>query len=186
VKFLQKIQAQLLNFEKKEFYKHIGIYFGTVLLLVFGIVYYYLSTVSSLKQALKKVNKNREEVRLLLKQHKATQKHKSTINELLSQEKNFKIKNFFDSIVKQHQLTTKQKKEAEVSEEVLYKQYTEIKLTAQFRQMSTQELCDFLNSIEQKTRVYTKELTITKTKGASLDVSLTIATLRPQSELKTR
>ena len=45
-----------------------------------------------LKQAFKKVNKNRDEVRLLLKQHKAVQKQKGEVNELLSQEKNFKIK----------------------------------------------------------------------------------------------
>ena len=172
--------------KKKEFYKNVGTYFGVMLALTFGLIYYYYAKTSELKATLKKVNRSRQDVQVILQKYKAVKKQSEEVNAMLAEEKNFKIKNFFDSIVQQHQLKNKQKKEAEVSEELLYKRYTEIKLAAQFRQISTQQLCEFLNSIEQKARVYTKELIVTKTKGASLDVSLTIATLKPQSEAKRR
>lgn len=184
--FLQKIQAKLVSFERNEFYKNVGAYFGIVFLLMLGITYYYFSKTSELQSSLKKINRNRERVRLILQEHKAVQKQRTEVNTMLNEEKNFKIKNFFDGIVQQHQLKLQQTKETEISEEVLQKKYTEVKLTAQFKQISTQQLCELLNSVEQKARVYTKELTITKTRGASLDVLLTIATLRPQSETNAR
>lgn len=52
--------------------------------------------------------------------------------------------------MQQHQLKGQQKQDAQVSEEVLYKRYTEIKLTAQFKQINTQELSELLRSIEEK------------------------------------
>lgn len=183
---LQKLQEALLGFEKKEFYKYIGIYFGVIGVLTLGLVYFYYTHVISLQSKLKRVNRSRQEVALLLEKYKYAQKQKAEVDALLNEEKSFKIKDFFDKVVQQHRLTGKQKKEAEPSDEVLHKKYTEYKLTAQFRQISTKQLCELLNSIEQKARVYTKELTITKTRGASLDVSLTIATLKPHSEMKPR
>lgn len=182
--FLQQLQARLMNFEKKEFYKYTSIYFGVMLTLIFGIIYYYFSTVHTLKMQLKKINRNREDVRVLLQKHKFIEKQKEKINEILSEEKNFKIKNFFDGLLEQHGLKGLLRRESEVSEEVLYKKYTEIKLVAHLNQINTEQMCQLLDSIEQKARVYIKELIITKTRGASLDVSLTIATLKPQSELK--
>jgi len=182
MEFLEKIQTTLLRFEKREFYRNIGIYFGIVLALIFGLMYYYFSNVLYLKKELKKTKIKREEVQLILRKLKNVTKQSQEVNAVLLEDKDFKIKKFFDDIIEQQNIKSKQKREAEVSEEVLYKRYTEIKLTAQFRQMNTKLLCDLLNAIEQKARVYTKELSITKAKGASLDVSLTIATLKPQNE----
>lgn len=182
MEFLEKLQQQILRFEKKEFYRNIGIYFGVVLTLIFGLLYYYLTSVLYLKKELKKTKAKREQVQLILQKLKNVKKQSQEVNAVLLEDKNFKIKNFFDGIVEQQNIKNKQKREAEVSEEILYKRYTEVKLTAQFRQLNTKLLCDLLNAIEQKARVYTKELSITKAKGASLEVSLTIATLKPQNE----
>lgn len=186
MELLQKLQETLLSFERKEFYKHVGFYFGIMLALVLALIYYYYARVSDLQKNLKKLNRTRQEVQVLLQKYRNVQKQKAEVNAMLAEEKNFKIKSFFDNLVHQHHLNSKLKKETEPSDEILHKKYTEYKLLAQFRQISTQQLCELLNSIEQKARVYTKELIITKTKGASLDVSLTIATLKPQSETKAR
>jgi hypothetical protein len=183
---LNQLQQIFLTQDIKEFYKRIGLYAGVIVFLIVGTLYYYYTRTSDLHAALKKVNKDRQEVQHLLKKYKRVLEQKEAVNTMLEEEKNFKIQSFFDSVVQQHQLKGQQKQDAQVSEEVLYKRYTEIKLTAQFKQINTQELSELLRSIEEKKRVYIKDLAITKTKGAALDISLTIATLKSQSETKAR
>lgn len=183
---LNQLQQNLLTHDRKEFYRKIGLYGGAIVFLIMAILYYYYTRTSDLYLALRKVNKDRQEVQYLLKKYKTVLEQKEAVNTMLEEEKNFKIQSFFDSVVQQHQLKGQQKQDAQVSEEILYKRYTEIKLTAQFKQINTQELCQLLRSIEEKKRVYIKDLAITKTKGAALDISLTIATLKSQSETKAR
>lgn len=184
--FLNQLQQTFLTHDRKEFYKKVGFYGGVIVFLMIATLYYYYTRTSDLYLALRKVNKDRQEVQYLLKKYKTVLEQKEAVNTMLEEEKNFKIQSFFDSVVQQHQLKGQQKQDAQVSEEILYKRYTEIKLTAQFKQINTQELCELLRSIEEKKRVYIKDLAITKTKGAALDISLTIATLKSQSETKAR
>lgn len=186
MELLKQLQNKIINFERKEFYQYTGIIFGTLSLITAGLIYYYFSKTTELQATLKKLNKNRQEVQQLLQEYKFVEKQKEAVNEMLDEERNFKLKSFFDTLTMQFNIRNQQQKEAEVTEELLHKQYTEIRLVAQFRQITMQQLCDLLNGIEQKQRVYTKELVITKTKGAALDVILTIATIKPQTELRTR
>jgi len=182
MKFLNSLQNIIVKFDRKEFYRYAGVYFGVVFLIAAGLVYLYVSRLSSLRSDLKKLNIRRSEVQLLLKKLKDVKQQSAEVNEVLAEEKSFKIQSFFDGIVTQQNLTSKQKRDAEVSEELLYKRYTEIKLSAQFRQLDMMALCKLLSEIEQKTRIYIKELSISKTKGAGFDAALTIATLKPQSD----
>ena len=186
MELLKQLQNRIIHFERKEFYQYAGALFGAVFIVILGLVYYYFSKTSELHSTLKKLNKNRQEVQQLLQEYKIVEKQKEAVNDMLDEERNFKLKSFFDNLTTQFNLRNQQQKEAEVTEELLHKKYTEIRLTAQFRQITMQQLCELLNGIEQKQRVYTKELVITKTKGAALDVILTIATIKPQTELRTR
>ena len=184
MEFLNSLQQKLSHLSTKEFYRYAGIYIGCVVALTGGVVYFHFSTVNSLNKKVKAMRSKRNEIKRLLQKHALVQKQSKEINNLLEEEKNFKIKSFFDNLVTLQSLQSKQKKEAEVTEEILYKKYTEIKLKAQFRQMNTMLLAQLLDAIEAKKRVYVKELTITKTRGASIDISLVIATLKPQSSTK--
>ena len=74
-------------------------------------------------------------------------------------------------------LESKQQRDADVSEEdVLKGKYTELKLVSFLRGIDTRQLCDLLQAIEQKPRIYMKEVIITK-KDSLLDINITIATL---------
>jgi len=181
MEFLQSLKTRILNFEKKEFYRNSGAFIGIIGLLIFGIFYYYYSTVSSLRKNLKKINGRRAEAQLVLKKLQTVTKQKEEVDALLNKEKNFKIQSYFDDTVKQLNLTLHQKRDADVSEESLQKGYSEIKLVSQFKAITMEQLCKLLDSLEQKPRIYVKELSITKARGAALDVTLTIATLKSQN-----
>ncbi|MCF7900379.1 hypothetical protein K9K77_02615 [Candidatus Babeliales bacterium] len=181
----ESLKDSLATIQKTDFYKYIAIIGGSILVLLCVIFYYYHITTSDLLKKINSINAKRKDTQLVLKRLKKVEQQSQEVNELLEKEPNFKIKNFFDTAIQQHKLENKLKiAAADISSEIIHKKYTERKLTAQFKQISTQELCEFLQTIEQKARIYTKELIITKTKGASLDVMLTIATLTPQRESK--
>jgi len=181
MKFLRSLQNKVLQFEQKEFYRNSGIFLGVICFLIFGIFYYYYSTIFSIKRDLKKINSRREEAQLILKKLQTVTKQKDEVDTLLDKEKNFKIQSYFDDTVKQLGLTSNQKRDADVSEEALQKGYSEIKLVAQFKSITMEQLCKLLEALEQKPRIYVKELVITKARGASLDITLTIATLKSQT-----
>lgn len=178
MQFLDSLRERILKFEQKEFYTHAGAFFGVVFFFIFGILYYYYTSISSLKQSLKKINSKREQAHQILKKLEQVKKQKAEVDTMLSEDKAFKPKGFFDETVQRLHLASKQRREADVTEETIKKQYQEIKISAQFRGITTEQLCKLLEALEQKKRIYMKDLSITKTKGAALDVSLTVATLK--------
>ena len=182
--FFDSIKNHLSRTNRQDFYKYAGISTAVLTLLLIGIFYYYYSTTETLIKQIKTINSKRQDTQLILKKLKKVKRQSQEVNELLEKEANFKIQNFFDTIIQQQKLQSNLKKSADISSELVYKKYTERKLTAQLKQISTQQLCEFLQTIEQKSRIYTKELIITKTRGAALDVTLTIATLTQQRESK--
>lgn len=181
--FLSRLQEIALPLESSEFYRNLAFFLGTLTLLTVGIMYYHHSKTSELRSALQKMYKTQQEAKVILERLKLVNKQSEDINTVLEEDKNFKIKSFYDDLVAKNGLTSYQGKEAEVSEDILQKLYTEIKLTAQLRGISTKQLCELLQAIEQKTRIYTKELSITK-RSDSLDIILTIATLKPHASKK--
>jgi hypothetical protein len=174
---LRTIQEFALPLETSEFYRNIGIFLGCLILVTGGIMYYHHTETTALRISLQKIYKTQQEAKIILEKQKVVTKQREEINTVLEEDKNFKLKNFFDEMVSRLNLSSYQVKEAEVSDDILQKLYTEIKINVQFRGLSTKQLCELLQAIEQKARVYTKELTIIK-KNDSLDVTLTIATLK--------
>lgn len=181
--FLEKIQKIALPIESSEFYKNIAIYLSVLIFTMAGIIYYHHSKTTELRMALQKIYANQEEAKIILERSKVVQKQSDAVNSLLDEDKNFRLKNYFDEVVSKVNLTKYQVKEAEISEEILQKLYTEIKINVQFNGISTKQLCELLQSIEQKQRVYTKELSIIQ-KNGSLLVTVTIATLKSNMSKK--
>ncbi len=182
---LQRIRKTAGSFEAHEFYKIIALFIGLNILLMGGIIWYYFSKTSSLQSSLKEIYKKEAEAKGLLERLKDVKKQSEEVNSLLEQEKNFKIKNFFDDMVKKLNLNSNQRGDAKISEEsVLNKRYTEVTLQAQFQKLDMKQLCELLQAIEQKERIYTKELIVNKVGGNSLSVTLTFATLTAQAEKK--
>src|SRR3989338_1185400 len=101
---LQTLYDFLTEREKKDFYIATAGYVGTILGITGIMIYYFYAHIHSLQNDIKKINKNRQEMELFLQKYKVLQKQKDAVNTLLTQEKNFKIKNFFDSAIQQSHL----------------------------------------------------------------------------------
>jgi len=174
--FFEKFQEFALPVETSEFYRNVGIFLGALTLITGSIMYYHHSATSELRSSLQRMHKTQQEAKQILERLKAVSKRQEEVDAVLEEDKNFKLKSFYDDVIQRLGLSPNQVKEADVNDDVLQKMYTEIKVNAQLRGISTKQLCELLQSLEQKARVYVKDLTIVK-KNDSLDVTLTIATL---------
>ena len=176
---IEKATHFLLSKEQEDFYKYIGGYLIGLFCACLIIVVYYFSAASSLKNTLNSLYKTQQESKILLDKVRIVEKQKERVNKLLDAEKSFKIKNYFEEVIKTLNLTSYQRKEAEVTEEeVLKNQYSEIKLSANLTGISTKQLCQMLETLEKKERIYTKNLMITKGRGPTIDATITIGTLK--------
>lgn len=182
--FLQKIRGRFSSFDTNEFYRNSMLFIGLMALIVTGSMWFYFTRTRRLQGTLREIYKQELEAKGLLERLKNVKKQSEEINELLAKDKNFRIKNFFEDTLKRLNLSGNQRGEARTTEEILKKRYTEVTLQATLQQINTQQLCELLQLIEQKGRIYTKELTIVKMPGSSLGVTLTIATLIAQAEKK--
>lgn len=182
--FFSNLYTRIMSFEKKLFYQGVIVFFGALVAIIVGMLIYYYTTIYGLKSQLTKTKRQQEEIRLLLGQFTQLQEESKNVNAVLEEEKNFKIKNFYDSLLQQQNLQGSQLKEAEIQEENLRNRYTEMKLISQLHQLSTEQLCNLLDALEKKARIYVKDLSITKTRNNNLDVVLVIGTLKIQNETK--
>ncbi len=181
---LQKIRGRFTSFDTSEFYRNSALFIGLMVLIVTGSMWFYFTRVRRLQGALREIYKQERQAKELLGRLKNVQKQSEEINALLEQDKNFRIKNFFEDCLKRLRLSGNLRGEARTTEEILKKRYTEVTLQATLQKINTQQLCELLQIIEQKGRIYTKELVIVKMPGSSIGVTLTIATLIAQAEKK--
>lgn len=173
----EKVRNYIKNLDQPEGYRFTGMIFGMVILLITIILFMYYRSVGQLKRQLIAVNKQREEVRSILEKHHLILEQQAHVNELLAQDKNFRLKDFFMNMLQSLQLTPLLSREPEIVSSDLMPGYTEIKLEAIIHGMNMKQLTDLLYKIEQHERVYTRDLKITKTiKNHTIDVSLVIAT----------
>lgn len=171
------------SLELSDFYKIIGTFLACITLLCAGYGYFYYSKVETLQNALKAVDKQTIEAQDLLTRLEKVKRRSEEINKILEEDKDFKLKKFFDEATQKLQL--KQYRDADIhQEEVLNKQYIQVTLSAQFKNINTKQLCTLLQAIEEKKRIYTIELNITKSGESSIDAALTIGTLTSQVDRK--
>lgn len=182
MKIFQKLHIYLLSLDTPDFYKKAGIFLAANTVIAGLCIYFFLSTMSTMKSSLQDIYKKELESNNLLDRLAKVKKQSEEINSILEQEPNFRIKNFYEDTLKKLNLESKQPREADVAEEeVLKGRYTEVRLTSQLKAIDTRQLCDLLQALEQKTRIYTKDLTIVKRDGL-VDVTIIIGTLTSQLE----
>ncbi len=176
---LERIINFIKTLDRSNCIRFIGAILGGIFLILTLAFYSYHRNIKFLRQKLLLVNKQREEVRELLGRNQKLLEQQTRVDEILTQNKGFKIKEYFISLVQSLGLAELVSKEPDTAiPQELFSGYAEIKLDVSFAAMTMQQLVDLLYKIEQNERVYTKDLKITKNqKTPTIDVSLVIATL---------
>ena len=178
--------ASIINFvqelDRREFYRYLAIA-GGLFFLTLGIIFFFQRRqIKELDRRLSNVNKQRHAVRKILQGHAAVEKQRHAVNAILELEPNFRIKEFFQLAVKDLGLTRAMIKEPVVLDNDLGNGYTETQLESNFKKLDMKQIADLMDKIEQNNRLFTKELSLTKSRFApKVDATLVIATLQPKT-----
>ena len=173
------IKAFIQGLDKKIFLRLCLFVLSVVIVVSGGLLFYYLRKLDILERKLRIVYRQREEAHTILSDHAQVKEQRVQVNEILAQDKKFKIVEYVSSIVGELQISSNMSKDPALSEHDLNNGYSETVLDIQFKNMNMKQVVEFLYKIEQNDRVYTKNLMISKVPSNNkVDVTVVIATLQ--------
>lgn len=167
--------------EDRQVYQYVLAIVGCFVLVMGLLFYLHYNRIQKLQQEFRKISKDREKAKLLLARHAVVEQRKLQVDEVLGREKAFYIKEYFEKLIAELNLTAYSPK-IELMSQDLQNNYSEVKLEATLSGINMQQLVELVYRIEKDDRLYTKELVINKApQRAALDVKLVIATLQRQT-----
>lgn len=179
--FIETLYNFFITKNKRELLIYYGFFLGLLTLISATILYTHFATMARLSNQLKSVNKQRIAAQSILLKNKEVLAQQEAVKDILSEEPNFYIGQYFTDLVRSMNLQSMLTRDPERSESDVGNNFIEHKLSSTFSKLNMKQLTELLFKIEQNQRVYTKELKIIKNiKDALLDVTLIIATLEPQ------
>lgn len=174
--WLSKVRSFLSEMNSIEFRKFILIYMGAFTSVVGFLIFFYISQELTIKDQAKALNKYRTQVQQILTDYQKVAQQKESVSELLASTDTFYLQQFVQSSLETIGITTSSI--GKVSSQTV-NGYTEESVSVQLTDINTKELCELLQTIEETSRVYVKNVTITRIEGASsISASMFIATLK--------
>lgn len=168
------------SLDRREFVLYSSLYVGFFLVLVLGFIVRHVYLVQEAQQKIKQLNNARRDVQKILTKFTQVDKQRKKID-LLLKDKSFYIQKYFQGIAQKsniHQHATEK-----VSKQKVEEGYLEESLSITLTQVTTKQLSELLQDIEDEQRIYIKFVEITKTGNTrKINVAMTIATLIPQNE----
>jgi hypothetical protein len=180
----EQIKTFISNIEIKTFYHYVLGYIIACVLLFSVAVFYYYSSTNGLYKKIKNINTSREEVLIILEDAARVKQQQEIVEDILSKDIDFSIGGYFIDLLTELNIKNKETKTGEVTSTDIDNKYRKTELSTQFEDMTMQELTLLLQALEKNPRIVTDRLEITKSKKKpkTIEVSLTISTLLPKLE----
>lgn len=160
-----------------------GVFIGTIFLAICLLVYQVQRSTKYYSRQMSYVNDTRHETAEILAQNERLAQQQARVETMLAQDKNFKLKEFVDTVIQKVGLknaTTAQELGSFETVTSRSAQYTEVQLTLTLNNINTKQLVDCLAEFEGNERVYLKKIEITKQKQQpAISVIIVVATLTP-------
>lgn len=177
--FLNQIIDLIKQADDSELLKYFSLSLGIFLVLLGGLLYFHYDQVSWHTKQLRNLDKERTKTRTILRDTKIVKAQQKEVEDILAQDKDFRIGQAYQSIIQKSKLGSKivdKKPTPRTGDTVSDK--TELQITSTLRGLSMKEVTDFLLLIAQVPQLYTKDITIKKIPGRpTVDVDITVATL---------
>jgi len=152
-------------------------YFIGFFLIVSLLIYRNFNLLAEAQQKTKILNKARRDVQVILTEYDHTKKKMHEVDILLTKDKNFYIQKYYKDTV--DTLDIMNQKASNLVSQTWPNGYIEESLPINFTAINMKQLCNFLEAIQENTRVFIKKLDISKSPvDKKINVSLVIATLQ--------
>lgn len=180
MEFLEKLRDQIRHFETADLYKAFGIFFALFFFFFGALFYLHYRKVTRYTSELKKMVSLRTQTKRIVSDYKIVKAQKEKVEEILAQDKTFRIGETYQSIVQKVGIFPKlQEPITPVTGETISGK-TEVQVSSRFSGINMKQVVDLLSQIAQVPRLYTKDLTIKKTPNTlAVDIDITVATLEP-------
>jgi len=173
---LTKIRSFFSEMDQGEFRTFSLMYILGFLICSGLLLFFYISQEASVLTKINELNKSRREIQKTLTDYQRVAQQKNFVTNLLSQDETFYLQQFVQSAIQTVGISNSTV--GKVSSQIL-NGYVEESVSVQLSNISTEQICQLLQNIEQATRVYVKNITITRDVGAHvISVSMSAATLK--------
>lgn len=180
----ERMYDYIQSLDQRQWHRFLALVLALVLVLSSSIIYFYYRRINAQKQALFVLNDERETVKRILSRARAVQKQRAAVNAMLKEDPDFKLGAFIRDLLAKLGLNDKQYFVAErYSSSERDDNFRESVRTLELSGLNMKQLTQLLEAIEQKERVYVKELDITKPKPnvRAINVVITVGTLQPKT-----
>lgn len=181
MEILKKTRTFIQELDEKELATYLIAALTAIFLVVSLTIIFYFRRVTNLRKQIVYVNEKREEIKTILNKYEKVEQQQKAVDQLLEENKNFKIRGYFEDLLATLNLKDKKTSDLEATKTEQDNRYIEITLKASLGAMNMKQTCELLDKLEQNKIIYTKELEIAKSKKRpkTVDVMITIATLQP-------
>lgn len=176
--FLEKTRDFIKSLEDIDVYKYFAAFFATLLVLLSLFMYFHYSRVSKYHADLKNIETMRAQTKKILNDYKAVTAQKEKVEEILAENKEFRIGEAYQLVLEKMRLLPYQTEQTTPTAGESVGGKTEIQISSHFSGLTMKQLTDLLIEIANVPQMYVKDLTIKKaSNAAAVDVDITVATL---------
>jgi type II secretory pathway component PulM len=177
---LESIKDYITGLNFKETIQVIGVY----LIIFIGIIIFFImrhvNLLSDAEQKMKALNKARQEIQAVLKEYEHIKNKKNEVDQLLLKDKSFYIQKYYQDTIQSLNISTQST--SNLVSQAGPAGYIEESLQINLSTVTMKQLCEFLQALQTTPRVFVKNLDISKAPDKKINVSISIATLKPALE----
>lgn len=182
MEFLDKIIDSIKSLEDRDFYTYAGLGFGAFFLALSLLIYVHYSKVTKYQNELKRIDVMRQKTKQILSNYKVVTAQKEKVEDILAQNKDFRIGEAYQFIVNKVGLTSRLVDQTAPTTGEVVSGKTEVLVRSHFAGLNMKQVTDLLSEIADVPQLYVKDLVIKKTPNAqTVDVDITVATLEPST-----
>lgn len=175
MKLFEKIISYLQGLTKKESERLLVIVLATTALVMGGIIYFIYQTSDSLVASIKRLEKLANKATIVLHDYEKIQSEENRVISMLERQKDFNIKIYFEQFCKEQNITPAT--EWDTYTESINPKFDEIRLSASFKDQTTQKLVKILEELDKREIIYIKNLSMkTEKEKQRIAFDITIAT----------
>lgn len=179
---LYTIRNFIRGLDRKELMKYAYVYVGCFIATVAFLLFRHVNTCNDLVRQINQTNRARKDLQVIMTEYGKVKQQKEQVDALLKKDKSFYLQKYFQELLQTLKIT--QKPSTSLVSQNLPNGYVEESLQIRFSSLTMQQLCEFLQKLEETPRVYAKKLDISSkgVQSRSIAVSMVIATLKPKEE----
>lgn len=178
MEFLETIRDFIKGLEDRDVYKYFAAFFAGLFVLLSLSFYLHYNRVHKYLADIKNVESMRAQTKKILSDYKAVTAQKEKVEEILAENKEFRLGEAYQAILEKTGLLARQTDQSTPTAGESIGGKTEFYLTSHFEGMNMRQVTDLLLAIANVPQMYVKDLVIKKEPNTpAVDVDITVATL---------